>query len=84
MKALGASVVGSRTWGGVLSMDTSELVDGTEVFHPYAAFRLVRGSRGAAAEVQIENRGVEPTLDVSMPPGARGDPQVPLFSPLSH
>ena len=79
MNALGASVVGVRTWGGVLSMDTSELVDGTEVFHPYAAFRLVRSAaRGAAADVEIENRGVLPTLEVSMPPGARGDPQVPL------
>ena len=57
-------------------MDSSELVDGTRLYHPACNFRLLRrggrsGGAAAAAEkeemVEIENHGVVPSVEVPRP-----------------
>ena len=71
--AAGATIVGERPWGGVLSMDSSELVDGTRLYHPACNFRLLRrggrsgGAAAAAEKVEIENHGVVPSVEVPRP-----------------
>lgn len=59
---LHAPVVGRRTWGGVIAMDETELVDGTTVTHPAFVLRL------DAATMPLENRGVVPTFAVEATP----------------
>lgn len=75
IKALGIGpVVGTRTWGGVVGIDSRySLVDGTLVTQPKYAFWL----EGYGWDV--ENRGVDPDVEVVMTPGdhAQGrDPQL--------
>ncbi|MGW8990689.1 S41 family peptidase [Streptomyces zhihengii] len=75
IKALGIGpVVGTRTWGGVVGIDSRySLVDGTLVTQPKFAFWL----EGYGWDV--ENRGVDPDVEVVMTPRdhAEGrDPQL--------
>ncbi|WP_114853988.1 S41 family peptidase [Brachybacterium sp. YJGR34] len=58
-------VIGTRTWGGVIGIDGRyDLVDGTGVTQPkYASW--FRGEDWA-----IENYGVEPDIEVPLPPNA--------------
>jgi tricorn protease len=69
-------VVGTRTWGGVIGIDSSpdyELIDGTMITVPKYAFWL----NGYGWE--LENRGVDPDLEVLCTPddwGAGRDPQL--------
>ena len=58
----GAPLVGARTWGGVIAMDQTELVDGTTISHPAYVLKL------DGASLPIENRGVVPTLPVEAMP----------------
>ncbi|QKW06408.1 PDZ domain-containing protein [Streptomyces sp. NA04227] len=64
IKALGIGpVVGTRTWGGVIGIDSRyRLVDGTLVTQPKYAF-WVEGSGW-----QVENYGVDPDIEVVMTP----------------
>ena len=54
-------------------MDSSELVDGTRLYHPACNFRLLRrggrsgGAAAAAEKVEIENHGVVPSVEVPRP-----------------
>ena len=57
----GALLVGSPSWGGVIGMGETELVDGTTVSHPSYAVRM---DSGAA----LENRGLRPTVHVEAAP----------------
>jgi tricorn protease len=59
---LHAPVVGHRTWGGVIAMDETELVDGTTVTHPAFVVKL------DGASMPLENRGVVPTIPVDATP----------------
>ncbi|MEU6736159.1 S41 family peptidase [Streptomyces physcomitrii] len=75
IKALGIGpVVGTRTWGGVIGIDSRyHLVDGTLVTQPKYAF-WVEGSGW-----QVENYGVDPDVEVVMAPQdhvAGRDPQL--------
>ncbi len=67
-------VVGTRTWGGVIGIDGRyTLVDGTSVTQPRYGFWML--AEGWA----IENHGVDPDVEVPMPPHAWGrgqDPQL--------
>lgn len=67
-------VVGTRTWGGVIGIDGRySLVDGTGVTQPRYSFWF------AGAGWSIENRGVEPDIEVARPPhawAAGEDPQL--------
>jgi tricorn protease len=67
-------VVGTRTWGGVIGIDDGhELVEGTRFTVPrYAVWLDQFGWR-------LENRGVEPDVEVVVPPDASAagrDPQL--------
>jgi tricorn protease len=64
IKALGIGpVVGTRTWGGVIGIDSRyRLVDGTLVTQPKYAFWL----EGYGWDV--ENRGVDPDVEVIQRP----------------
>ncbi|RZS40780.1 tricorn protease [Herbihabitans rhizosphaerae] len=75
IKALGIGpVVGTRTWGGVIGIDMRyHLVDGTLVTQPRYATWMQGPGWG------VENRGVEPDVEVVMTPAdhAEGrDPQL--------
>ncbi|TXS55098.1 S41 family peptidase [Streptomyces sp. t39] len=75
IKALGIGpVVGTRTWGGVVGIDSRySLVDGTLVTQPKYAFWL------EGYGFDVENRGVDPDVEVVMTPRdhAEGrDPQL--------
>ena len=65
-KALGLGpVVGTRTWGGVIGIDSRyRLVDGTGVTQPRFPFWFVDVGWG------VENHGVDPDIEVTMPPQA--------------
>jgi tricorn protease len=67
-------VVGTRTWGGVIGIDGRyTLVDGTAVTQPRYAFWMLEEGWG------IENHGVDPDVEVPIPPhawGAGEDPQL--------
>jgi tricorn protease len=67
-------VVGVRTWGGVVGIDSHySLVDGTGVTQPRYAFWLERYGWG------VENHGVDPDVEVVCTPQdwvARRDPQL--------
>ncbi|MFK0151905.1 S41 family peptidase [Streptomyces sp. NPDC090493] len=75
IKALGIGpVVGTRTWGGVIGIDSRyHLVDGTLVTQPKYAFWLEGYGWG------VENHGVDPDVEVVQTPqdwGAGRDPQL--------
>lgn len=75
IRALGIGpVVGTRTWGGVIGVDSRyQLVDGTAVTQPKYAFWL----EGYGWEV--ENHGVDPDIEVVCTPqqwAAGSDPQL--------
>ena len=57
----GALLVGSPSWGGVIGMGETELIDGTTVSHPSYTVRMDSG--GA-----LENRGLRPTVHVEAAP----------------
>ncbi|MEP6853386.1 MAG: S41 family peptidase [bacterium] len=58
-------VVGTRTWGGVIGIDGRyDLVDGTVVTQPRYAFWFDEVGWG------VENYGVDPDVEVPMPPQA--------------
>ncbi len=58
-------VVGTRTWGGVIGIDGRyELVDGTMVTQPRYAFWFAEVGWG------VENYGVDPDIEVPVPPQA--------------
>jgi tricorn protease len=69
-----ATVVGTRTWGGVLGVDLKyTLVDGTLVAQPKYAWWF------ADAGWSVENHGVDPDVEVAMAPhdwAAGRDPQL--------
>ena len=59
-------VVGTRTWGGVVGIDGRfALVDGTTVNQPRYAYWFTGG-----VGWDVENRGVEPDIEVPFPPHA--------------
>ncbi|MGW3163218.1 S41 family peptidase [Streptomyces sp. NPDC001142] len=75
IKALGIGpVVGTRTWGGVVGIDSRySLVDGTLVTQPKYAFWFETHGWG------VENHGVDPDVEVVMAPqdhAAGRDPQL--------
>jgi tricorn protease len=75
IKALGIGpVVGTRTWGGVVGIDSQfRLVDGTLVTQPKYAVWLEGYGWG------VENHGVDPDVEVPVPPQAHAageDPQL--------
>lgn len=75
IKALGIGpVVGTRTWGGVIGIDSKyRLVDGTLVTQPKYAFWLEGYGWG------VENHGVDPDVEVVTAPqdyAAGRDPQL--------
>ncbi|MFD4549659.1 S41 family peptidase [Streptomyces sp. NPDC058467] len=75
IKALGIGpVVGTRTWGGVIGIDSRyRLVDGTLVTQPKYAFWL------EGYEWGVENHGVDPDVEVVQAPqdhAAGRDPQL--------
>ncbi|MGW5272782.1 S41 family peptidase [Streptomyces sp. NPDC004044] len=75
IKALGIGpVVGTRTWGGVVGIDSRyRLVDGTLVTQPKYAFWLEGYGWG------VENHGVDPDVEVVMAPqdhASGRDPQL--------
>ncbi|MCW2529812.1 MAG: peptidase [Pseudonocardiales bacterium] len=67
-------VVGTRTWGGVIGIDGRyDLIDGTGVTQPRYPFWFVDVGWG------VENYGVDPDVEVLMPPQAwvaAADPQL--------
>ncbi|MGH9047199.1 MAG: S41 family peptidase, partial [Acidimicrobiales bacterium] len=69
-----APVVGTRTWGGVIGIDGRYgLVDGTAVTQPRYAFWFQELGWG------VENHGVDPDIEVAIPPqawAAGEDPQL--------
>jgi tricorn protease len=69
-----ATVVGTRTWGGVLGVDLKyELVDGTMVAQPKYAWWF------ADVGWTVENHGVDPDVEVTIAPhdwAAGRDPQL--------
>ena len=69
-----ATVVGTRTWGGVIGIDMKyELVDGTGVTQPKYAFWF------ADPGWAVENYGVDPDVEVTIAPhdwAAGRDPQL--------
>ncbi|CEA07861.1 hypothetical protein BN1051_01186 [Arthrobacter saudimassiliensis] len=68
-------VIGTRTWGGVVGIDNRfALADGTVVNQPRYAYWFSGG-----AGFGVENRGVEPDIEVAFPPhawAAGEDPQL--------
>ncbi len=69
-----ATVVGTRTWGGVIGIDFKyDLVDGTAVTQPKYAFWFTDSGWG------VENYGVDPDVEVPIAPhdwAAGADPQL--------
>jgi tricorn protease len=68
-------VIGTRTWGGVVGIDNRfRLADGTAVSQPRYATWF-----GGGVGWGVENRGVEPDIEVAYPPHAHAagvDPQL--------
>ena len=64
-------LIGRRTWGGVVGVSVDDyLADGTVVTQPqYNLYFETIGGR-------IENHGVEPDIEVDVPPGSSLDPQL--------
>ena len=71
-----ATVVGTRTWGGVIGVDLKyELVDGTLVAQPKYAWWF------AGVGWAVENHGVDPDVEVTIAPhdwAAGRDPQLDI------
>jgi tricorn protease len=70
-----ATVVGTRTWGGVIGCYFNELVDGTWVTQPASAPWF------ADVGWAVENHGVDPDVEVAIPPhdwAAGRDPQLDI------
>ncbi|HTX82113.1 MAG TPA: PDZ domain-containing protein [Streptosporangiaceae bacterium] len=68
-----ATVVGTRTWGGVIGCYFNDLVDGTWVTQPASAPWFPDVGWG------VENHGVDPDVEVAFPPhdwAAGRDPQL--------
>ena len=68
-----ATVVGTRTWGGVISCYFNELVDGTLVAQPTSALWF------ADVGWAVDNHGVDPDVEVTIAPhdwAAGRDPQL--------
>jgi len=68
-----ATVVGTRTWGGVIGCYFNELVDGTWVTQPTSALWF------ADIGWAVENHGVDPDVEVTIAPhdwAAGRDPQL--------
>jgi tricorn protease len=68
-----ATVVGTRTWGGVIGCYFNELVDGTLVTQPTSALWF------ADVGWAVENHGVDPDVEVTSAPhdwAAGRDPQL--------
>jgi tricorn protease len=68
-----ATVVGTRTWGGVIGCYFNELIDGTMVTQPASAPWF------AGVGWSVENHGVDPDVEVAIPPhdwAAGRDPQL--------
>ncbi len=68
-----ATVVGTRTWGGVISCYFNELADGTLVTQPTSALWV------AGVGSALDNRGVDPDVEVAIAPhdwAAGRDPQL--------
>jgi tricorn protease len=68
-----ATVVGTRTWGGVISCYFNELADGTLVAQPTSALWF------ADVGWTVDNRGVDPDVEVTIAPhdwAAGRDPQL--------
>lgn len=64
-------VIGRRTWGGVIGISPRvRLADKTQVTQPEYAVHFYDVGLG------IENRGVDPDIEVDIPPGVEGDPQL--------
>jgi tricorn protease len=68
-----ATVVGTRTWGGVIGCYFNDLVDGTLVTQPASALWV------AGVGWSVENHGVDPDVEVMIAPhdwAAGRDPQL--------
>ena len=68
-----ATVVGTRTWGGVIACYFNELVDGTLVTQPTSALWFADVGWG------VDNHGVDPDVEVAIAPhdwAAGRDPQL--------
>ena len=66
-------VIGHRTWGGVTTMYSQRLADGTSISLPS------KGWESSFKSPAIENHGVEPDVQVDYPPQAyklSSDPQL--------
>ncbi|WP_027341519.1 S41 family peptidase [Hamadaea tsunoensis] len=74
LKSHGVPIVGTRTWGGVIGCDMRyELIDGTMAAQPKYAGWFPGSGFG------VDNRGVEPDVEVAMAPhdwAAGRDPQL--------
>jgi tricorn protease len=73
LKSYGITVVGTRTWGGVIGCYFNALVDGTLVTQPTSALWVPRAGWG------MDNHGAEPDIEVAIPPhdwAAGRDPQL--------
>jgi tricorn protease len=73
LKSYGITVVGARTWGGVIGCYFNALVDGTLVTQPASALWLPGLGWG------VDNYGVEPDVEVAIAPhdwAAGRDPQL--------
>ena len=57
-------IIGRRSWGGVLGMNSEQLVDGTSVTIPETSYWIAGEGFG------IENHGIEPFAPVTYPPQA--------------
>ncbi len=73
LKSYGITVVGTRTWGGVIGCYFNDLVDGTLVTQPASALWLPHVGWG------MDNHGADPDVEVPIPPhdwAAGHDPQL--------
>ncbi|HEY0937467.1 MAG TPA: PDZ domain-containing protein, partial [Trebonia sp.] len=73
LKSYGITVVGTRTWGGVIGCYFNDLVDGTLVTQPTSALWFPRVGWG------MDNHGADPDVDVAIAPhdwAAGRDPQL--------
>ncbi|HEY2442749.1 MAG TPA: PDZ domain-containing protein [Streptosporangiaceae bacterium] len=73
LKSYGITVVGTRTWGGVIGCYFNALVDGTLVTQPASALWVPDAGWG------VDNHGVDPDVEVEIAPhdwAAGRDPQL--------
>ena len=69
-------IVGSRTWGGILSTESCTLVDGSTLSNAVSANAFVGCAAGDQHSVVVENAGIIPDIVVAAKPGAAGDAQL--------